>query len=159
MPKRATVWIEKGWINIRADFDSSLAPTLKAEIQPPSHRRWDDHADGSACPKGSRAGFNSGRCGCKGHGWWLVEPSHLDEVIPLLEALYDVTVLAPEAPPAPQRLLTSGGGCLCSMASPDTLKQIYRLVALEAHPDKGGSTERMSEVNAMWMKMKKGKGV
>lgn len=36
----------------------------------------------------------------------------------------------------------------------DVLKKVYRLIATECHPDRGGSTEVMQRVNAAWDKIR-----
>jgi len=39
---------------------------------------------------------------------------------------------------------------LSSITDPETLKKMYRVKSLEAHPDRGGSMEQMSKVNSAY---------
>lgn len=63
---------------------------------------------------------------------------------------------AGQAPPRPSR--TESGDpyrALLESLPKDVLKKVYRLIAAEVHPDKGGTTEQMQKVNAAWDRIKK----
>ena len=44
---------------------------------------------------------------------------------------------------------------LRSVAPDDVLKKVYRLIAAEIHPDKGGLPEAMVALNQAWSEVKK----
>lgn len=61
-------------------------------------------------------------------------------------------------PPPPPRPAAGQGTSpyhdMIARLPPDVLKKVYRLIATECHPDKGGSTEIMQRVNAAWDKIR-----
>ena len=50
-------------------------------------------------------------------------------------------------------------GEMLRVAPPELMKKIYRLIAAEIHPDKGGKPEDMITLNAAWTEVKKEKGL
>jgi hypothetical protein len=48
---------------------------------------------------------------------------------------------------------------LLQYASPETMKKVYRLIMLDAHPDRGGSDDNAKVVNAAWDAIKKERGI
>lgn len=61
-----------------------------------------------------------------------------------------------QAPPRPSRPEPGDPyRALLESLPKDVLKKVYRLIAAEVHPDKGGTTEQMQKVNAAWDRIKK----
>ncbi len=48
---------------------------------------------------------------------------------------------------------------LCCRLSNDSLKRLYRLAALDCHPDRGGNEDAMKMVNAAWDRLCKIRGI
>ncbi len=48
---------------------------------------------------------------------------------------------------------------MLKMASNNTIKQIYKLIAKDVHPDKGGTKEKMMKLNRLYERIKEIRGI
>jgi hypothetical protein len=132
---RATIWSEGSWLFVRTPYDKEWIAELKIDI-PYAGRKWD--ADQKL---------------------WKVDPAYLDDLIDVTEKYFDVSVINPN--PEPEVVMISAGAetdaysRMLKLASPGLLKKVYRLIASEIHPDKGGPAHGMVELNAAWDEIKK----
>lgn len=134
---RATLWVDKGWIHVRTPFDRTFVDSLKALV-PASDRRWDNEEK-----------------------VWKVAAAWAGELETLVRAFYgEPTVLEPEvvvvAAPAAS---ADPFGAMLRLASDDGLKRVYRQLAAELHPDRGGAPERMIALNQAWELIRKERGI
>jgi len=106
-----------------------------------------------------------------GRGWrpeekvWEVEPQFADELIAVLsdhysevvehEEMYDKA----EAAPAPASTTIDPYGELLRLCDNALLKKVYRMIAAELHPDRGGSQEKMQAANLAWESIRKERGM
>lgn len=135
---RATLWVDKGWIHVRTPFDRAFIDALKALV-PASDRRWDNDEK-----------------------IWKVAAAWANELEPLVTRFYGPpTILEPEVVvvAAPAGAAHDPFGALLRLAGDDALKRIYRQLAAELHPDRGGSPERMIELNQAWEQIRKERGI
>lgn len=132
--EKATLFIKDSWIHVRTPYHPKFIEALKTEI-PWSSRKWS-----------------------KEEKVWLVDPAYLDELITVCEPFFDVSVLEPE-PEVVVMLPADAGGdpysTMLRLASPDLCKKIYRLIAAELHPDRGGDASKMTDLNLAWEAIQK----
>lgn len=61
----------------------------------------------------------------------------------------------PRRPPRASQSTNSAYHDMLASLPPEVLKKVYRFIAGEIHPDRGGSERIMQEVNAAWDRIKK----
>ena len=125
--KTATVWIdpETRMISVRTPYDPAVIAAIKTMIPGPL-RRWDT----------SRK-------------IWLVDQS----MMPKLEDMLGRLLYSVEDGTLPQERTATNGSpfhdMLCDVPMV-TLKKVYRTLAIDCHPDRGGSSELMAKINDAW---------
>lgn len=126
--KTATVWIDPDtrMIGVRTPYDPGIVSSLKVMI-PSSLRRWD----------GARK-------------IWLIDQSmmaKLEEILAKLGYSVEDGTLPPErATPSDKSPFHD---LLCDVPF-GTLQKVYRVLAMECHPDRGGNPEVMARINVAW---------
>lgn len=132
--RTATVWIdpETRMIAVRTPYDTAFTASVKTMILP-SLRRWDPTRK-----------------------IWLVDQSMMDKLQELLGRLgyevHDGTMAAETATPS------NGASPFHEMicdAPLDTLRKVYRVLAIDCHPDKGGNKDTMAKINVAWDKIQR----
>lgn len=132
----AFVWVDavSGGIMYRGAYKRACIDDLHAKI-PVASRRW-----------------------MKAERVWQVDPQWVDVLLGVLRDHYAKVEEhtgaggSKHAPP-PTAVVKSDHDPLSTMihlANDGTLKKIYRLIALDVHPDHGGSTQAMAELNTAW---------
>lgn len=106
-------------------------------IRPQNHRRW--------CPE---------------RKVWLVEESHLEELVRILQR-YNIEIFSPdlvededEEVAGPYRVLY-----LHDDAPNEVIQAVYRALAMLNHPDKGGDVARMAAINNAYRQIKSERGI
>lgn len=133
MAKSATIWIDPQTRKIAvrtAGFDSFFNGTIKALLQPPATR-----------------GFDFAR------KIWLVDQMHMEKLQSIFEQCgYTVQdgTLAQEAAPSNGH---SPYHDLLADLPVEVLRKVYRVLALEYHPDRGGDHVRMTAINEAWKRI------
>jgi hypothetical protein len=128
--KTATLWADGGWIHVRTPYNVDFVNSLKAEIER-SQRKWNPDMK-----------------------IWMVDVGALDQLVEIAERYYKVNVVEQEAP----KVLVSGDNPYSELLEglpDDVLKKIYRLIAVECHPDRGNDGKLLSVANGAWGKIKK----
>lgn len=127
--KTATVWLdpETRIVAVRTPYDPAIVASLKTMI-PGSLRRWD----------GTRK-------------IWLVDQTMMPKLEELLARLsYHVE----DGTLAEERTAPANGHSpyhdLLVDVPEGTLRKVYRVLAIDCHPDRGGSTELMAKINTAW---------
>ncbi len=116
-----------GSARLYTPFDPGFVEQLKARI-PAALRRW-DKADKS----------------------WVIEAAGIFRAVSLAEQYYDEVVDIPTTPPEPQRFrpVTPYATLYLLPDAPlGLVETAYRWLVKEHHPDTGGDTRRMQEINA-----------
>lgn len=131
--KSATIWIDPQTrkIAIRtSEFDAFFNGTLKGLLKPPTSR-----------------GFDFAR------KIWLVDQCHMEKLQSIFEQCgYTVNdgTLASESSASNGR---SPFHELLVDLPLEVLRKVYRVLALEYHPDRGGDHARMAAINEAWSKI------
>lgn len=135
---RVTLWVKDGYIFMHSPFNREFIDEFKADI-PANARSWmvNDKV-------------------------WRVAASYHEDLLSVVRKHFgEPTVVEPE----PQVVVQAAGGgddpygAMLRVAPPDLLKKIYRLIAAEIHPDKGGKPDDMVALNNAWAEVKKEKGL
>jgi len=127
----ATIWIDRlsGWVCIRTPYNADFINELKEKI-PKQHRKWDAELK-----------------------LWRIGPHYLEDIILVGKKYFKVDVL-PE--------ITSGDSSpferLVKHLSKNGIKQVWRVVAKELHPDAGGDTRKFIEAKDAYDEIIKGHG-
>jgi len=135
---KATIWADGTWIHVRTPFDRDFVAALKNRL-PYGARKWDPDQK-----------------------VWLVDPSYDQELLAVLEVYFgEVNVIEKEQPQIMAQLSAGDDPytMLVRLASDETLKKLYRMVALDVHPDRGGSADSMAQANLAWDAIKKERGL
>jgi hypothetical protein len=135
---KATIWADGTWINVRTPYDKDFVAALKNRL-PYGARKWDGDQK-----------------------VWQVDPSYDTELMAVLETYFEeVNVIEQEQPQIVAALDTGADpyAALLRFASDETLKKCYRMVALDVHPDRGGSSDSMTQANMAWDAIKKERGI
>jgi hypothetical protein len=134
--QKATLFVKGEWIHVRTPYHEAFINALKAEI-PHAYRKW-----------GPTIGLDK---------VWLVDPSHIDDLVFVCERFFEVNVV--DTQPEVVAIATPTGdayGRMLRLASPAIVKKVYRLIAQEIHPDRGGDPAKMTELNLAWDEIRKG---
>jgi hypothetical protein len=135
--QKATLFIKGEWVHVRTPYHEGFVNALKAEIEY-SYRKW-----------GPAVGIDD--------KVWLVDPSQIDTLVFVCERFFEVNVVEDKT----EVIMVEGEAAqdaysrMMRMASPGLKKKIYRLIAMEVHPDKGGTPAQMTELNLAWEEIKK----
>jgi hypothetical protein len=131
----AFIWTDQmsGAILIRTPYKEAFVGELKTKI-----------------PKGSRRWKPVERV-------WEIEPQFAEAVIRILRTYYTDVREHEKMYAATDDPLSAGDpfGELLRLASLETLRKIFRMVAADVHPDRGGSDEKMATANRMWDEIKR----
>ncbi len=135
--EEAFVWIDpmSGVVKIRTPYNSVFVLDLKREI-PKEGRRWN-----------------------KEDKVWEVEPQFLDQLINIASRYYNVRRHDGISQPVISDGDTSPYSQMLKLASNELIKKIYRLIANEVHPDRGGDPQAMSVLNDCFEKIKNERGI
>jgi len=126
----AKVWIsEHGTVKIRAPYQPSFVSYLKQF--PKSKRRW-----------------------LSEEKIWEVEYELLRPVLSLLHQFYREVIVI-ETGLETKGQTVDGWTRLRSLITADDLSAIHRLLAKRHHPDTGGSSQRMTEINSCFEEINK----
>lgn len=145
MSWKATVWIEGGYIKLRAPYDKFRTPDANDAMKralPRGTRKWD--------PKDKV---------------WLIDPAYDEELMSVLNKHYDeVAVIAPDEPALPPPPVSTGVGgdpygIMLRLAPDKTLPKVYRVIAAALHPDAGGSSEDFTKLGNAWEAIKSERGL
>lgn len=134
---KATLWVKDGYIYCKTPYNPAFVQELKADI-PSSQRTW--------------LGVDK---------VWRIAAAYHEDLLSVIRSHYgEPTVLEQET----QVVVVGESGNdpysnLLKLAPDETLKKIYRMIAAEIHPDKGGKTEDMATLNTAWADIKKERGL
>jgi len=134
---KATLWVKDGYIFCKSPYNQEFVQELKADI-----------------PGGCRVFMPIDKV-------WRVAAAYHEDLLSVVRKHYgEPTILEPETTVT---VVESTGkdpfGEMLRVAPPELMKKIYRLIAAEIHPDKGGKPEDMITLNAAWTEVKKEKGL
>jgi hypothetical protein len=134
---KATLWVKDGWIYIRTPFNADFIDDLKNDI-PPRARKY--------LPVDKE---------------WKVEAAYAEDVEKLVRKYFgEPTIVQNEV--YVQGPAVSGDDpyarFLRACPTP-VLAKLYKVAAIELHPDRGGDANAMAEVNAAWTEIKKDRGI
>lgn len=135
--QRATLWVKGGYIFCRTPYNEAFIQELKADI-----------------PYQARVFMKEDKV-------WRVDAAYHEDLLSVVKKHYgEPTILEPE-----ETVVVVQGqgndpfGAMLRFAPPEVLKKVYRLIAAEIHPDKGGKPEDMVTLNSAWAEIKKEKGL
>jgi hypothetical protein len=130
---RATLWVKDGYIFVKTPYDPEFVQELKADI-PSSCRTW--------------MGVDK---------VWRIAAAYHEDLLSVVKKHYgEPTVLEQET-----QVVVVGDsgndpfGAMLKVAPDEVLKKVYRMIAAEIHPDKGGKPEDMVTLNQAWAEVKK----
>lgn len=137
MAERVTLWVKDGYIFMKSPFHERFIQEFKADI-PGSMRSW----------------MGNDKV-------WRIAASYHDDLLSVVRKYFgEPTVVEPEPQIVIQGSTAPDGFSRMLRAAPnDVLKKVYRLIAAEIHPDKGGKPETMVELNEAWSEVKKERGI
>jgi len=130
--KEAYVWVDQvsGVVKIRTPYVKEFVDRLKWSI-PRDSRSWKPQEK-----------------------VWEIEPSYADILVDVASDFFTVkkhdqisSIVPVQEPDIYSQML--------SLASIDSLKRIYRIIAMDVHPDRGGNDQAMTILNECWEKIKK----
>jgi len=144
MAWKATVWVEHGWIKLRAPYDKFKTPDFNAELK-------------SRLPKGTRRWSPEEKV-------WLIDAGWDEELMLVLNKHYDeVIVIEPEPAVEPPRHLSSVNGDpyaeMLRLAPTAALPKVYRVIAAALHPDAGGDHAEFVKLGEAWEAVKADRGM
>lgn len=144
MTLKATVWVEGGWIKLRAPYDKFKTPDVNADMK-------------STLPRGTRRWSPDEKV-------WLIDPAYDEELMTVLNRHYDeVVVIEPQpAVEPPQHASSISGdpyGAMLRLASDKTLAKVYRVIAAALHPDAGGDADAFKRLGEAWAAVKADRGL
>ncbi len=135
MPRIASITLDLANVRlcVRFEYDAGLIRDIKHRIDK-SLRAWDPES----------------RC-------WFVDPGVRD-ILKVCFTHHEFSVReqtfgAPAHAPSNGHSRTPAEE-MVRLAGPQALKALYRALSLEHHPDKGGSTETMKQVNLLWERVR-----
>ncbi len=125
----ATIWIDKktGMVNLKTPYDPEYIDKFR-ELVPQPDRRWD-----------------------KDNKIWKFNSKYIDDVVSLTEKYFNLEML-PEISVSD----ASNADKLLRHLSLEGLAKVWRIVASELHPDKGGSAEAFVEAKSAYDNLTKG---
>jgi len=130
---KATLWVKDGYIYIKTPFNPAFVQELKADI-PASQRAW----------------LGNDKV-------WRVAAAYHEDVLSVVRSHYgEPTILEQET-----QVVVVGNteadafSTMLKLAPDEILKKVYRMIAIELHPDKGGKSEDMAALNVAWDEIKK----
>jgi hypothetical protein len=129
-PKVAKLYVEGPWIVCKTPYLKAFVEDLKDEV---SHhnRKWDANDK-----------------------VWKVDVDELDKVDELCRKHFDEVTFIETEQPSGEGAPSPYHDMLCD-APDETLKRVYRLIAVAVHPDQGGDPAIMSKVNDAWRMIQK----
>ncbi len=117
---------------------SHFIPGLREDIltiQPRSHRRW----------------YPEHKC-------WLIHEAHLQQLVDMLRER-EIEVYSPDLLGQSQSYDSRYAALYLLPDAPwEVVQAVYRVLARLYHPDTGGSTQRMVEINAAYAEIKNERG-
>jgi len=140
------IWAENGWIKCKVPYSPNYVADLKATISW-KLRQW------SPSEK-----------------VWMVDPSCLDEAIEVAKRHFPNTVIMNGSPdataaagPVERDPLEDGTyGTMANLlraASNDGVKRVYKALAADLHPDRGGDSDTMRRLNTAWDRIRMERGM
>lgn len=130
---KATIRVKDGYIFLSAPYDEHFIQELKADI-----------------PYGSRIFLKNDK-------QWRIDAAYADDLLSVVRKHYgEPTIVEPE-----EKVVVVADaevdpyGVMLRLGSDDTVKKVYRMLAVELHPDKGGKPENMVSLNQAWEKIRK----
>lgn len=137
-PNKATLWVKDGYIFVKTPYVEAFIQELKADI-----------------PYGSRVFLKVEKV-------WRVDAAYHEDLLSVVKKHFgEPVILDPE--PAQVVVVEGSGkdpfGAMLRVAPPEVLKKVYRMIAVEIHPDKGGKPEDMVTLNQAWDAVKKERGL
>jgi hypothetical protein len=156
------IWAENGWIHCKVPFDSKISPAFVVELKNEINWKFRQY----------RKADNS----------WLVDPSCLEDLVRIARKYFpkihviggrewtDPPDPSPETgrksrqdAPKSRRIVQETGTYqviaeLLRSASIDTLKRVYRALAADFHPDRGGDEDMLRRLNVAWDKIQQERG-
>jgi hypothetical protein len=135
---RATIWVKDGFIFVKTPYVEDFIQELKADIP------------------------YQARVFLKVEKVWRVDASYHEDLLSVVKKHFgEPTILEPETK---EVVVIEGAnkdpfGMMLRVASSDLLKKVYRMIAAEVHPDKGGKPEDMVTLNQAWDAIKKERGL
>jgi len=141
MKKTSRIWAENGWIKFESPYDKELTPLFIEELKQRifwKRRQW------SPSEK-----------------VWMVDPSELDTLVEVARKYFSFLSVdgAKDNSNASHTCNIEDDGMyetisnLLRSASTDSLKRIYRILAVDFHPDRGGDGDTMRRLNTAWDKI------
>jgi len=134
---RATLWVKDGYIFVKTPYVEAFIQELKADI-----------------PYQSRVFLKVEKV-------WRVDAAYHEDLLSVVQKHFgEPTILEPE-----QKIEVVAStekdpfGAMLRVAPNDLLKKVYRMIAVEVHPDKGGKPEDMVTLNSAWEAVKKERGL
>lgn len=110
----------EGWLKVVTPYNADFVDELKSNIQP-SHRQWDPD-----------------------NKHWLINDLYLEDLVNMCQRHYDeIETDLKEGDTEHENLFTQ----VFEILPEDSRKNVYRVLALALHPDKGGSEELMKKLN------------
>lgn len=134
---KATLWVKDGYIFVKTPYVEAFIQELKADI-----------------PYQARVFLKTEKV-------WRVDAAYHEDLHDVVKKHFgEPTILEPEQ----KVVVLEGGtkdpfGAMLRVAPPDLLKKVYRMIAAEIHPDRGGKPEDMVTLNQAWDQIKKEKGL
>lgn len=135
---KATLWVKDGYIFVKTPYVEAFIQELKADIH------------------------YSARVFLKNEKVWRVDAAYHEDLLSVVRKHYgEPTILEPEVKEV--MIVESASkdpfGAMLRVAPNEVLKKVYRMIAVEIHPDKGGKPEDMVSLNQAWDAIKKEKGM
>lgn len=135
---KATLWVKDGYIFCKTPYVEAFIQELKADI-----------------PYGSRIFLKNDKV-------WRVDAAYHEDLLSVVKKHFgEPVILEPETK---EVVVVQGAGndpfgAMLRVAPADVLKKVYRMIAVEIHPDKGGKPEDMVVLNQAWDAIKKERGL
>jgi len=138
------IWAENGWIKCVTPYSEEFVNELKGKISW-RLRQWSP----------------SERV-------WMVDPAALDDLMEVAQKFFPSIAVVKngetsEPPESSVDYLEDGTyGTMANMlrvASVDTLKRLYKNLAMDIHPDRGGDKDTMRLLNIAWDRIKLERGI
>lgn len=135
---KATLWVKDGYIFCRSPYSADFVQELKNDIH------------------------SSARVFLKVEKVWRVDAAYHEDLLSVVRKHYgEPTILEPDVK---EVVVVEGAsndpfGAMLRVAPNEVLKKVYRMIAVEIHPDKGGKPEDMVLLNQAWDAVKKEKGM
>jgi hypothetical protein len=135
---KATLWVKDGYIFVKTPYVEAFIQELKADI-----------------PYGSRVFLKVEKV-------WRVDAAYHEDLLSVVKKHFgEPTILEPEVK---EVVVVEGAskdpfGAMLRVAPAEVLKKVYRMIASEIHPDRGGKPEDMVTLNQAWDAIKKERGL